>query len=111
MTDLSNTVICHYRPRPNSQDEMLELIAEHRELLRELELVTDRPEELYVGEDQDRSGPLFVKIFQWADAEASRRAHSHPRVAVIWERMERLCEKRSGGPSMDFPHFHTHSVA
>ena len=111
MAEIPHTVICHYRPAEEAVDELLALITEHRALLRELELVTDRPEELYIGGDQDGSGPLIVKIFQWIDAEAASRAHQHPRVGAIWEKMAALCETRAAGPAMDFPHFHTHSVA
>jgi hypothetical protein len=103
--DTPNTVICQYRPRPDSVDELRELIREHRSTYRSLGLATDRPEEVYIGEDQDGSGPLLVAIFQWVDAEAPQRAHEHPRIGPLWERMATLVEDRPMGPGMAFPHF------
>jgi len=102
---IDNTVICQYRPRSGSVDDLLELIREHRATYTELGLATDRPEEVYVGEDQDGSGPLVIAIFQWIDAEAPGRAHRHPRIGALWERMATLVEDRAMGPGMAFPHF------
>jgi len=102
---IDNTVICQYRPRSGSVDDLLELIREHRATYTELGLATDRPEEVYVGEDQDGSRPLVIAIFQWIDAEAPGRAHRHPRIGALWERMATLVEDRAMGPGMAFPHF------
>jgi hypothetical protein len=103
--NVENTVICQYRPRADAVEELLELIREHRSTYTELGFAADRPEEVYVGEDQDGSGPLVVAIFQWIDAEAPGRAHHHPRIGALWERMETLVEARAMGPGMAFPHF------
>jgi len=73
-----NTVICQYRPRS---------------------------EEIYVGEDQDGSGPLVMSIFPWVNDEASGRAHLHPRIGVVGEKMATLVGDRSMGPGMAFSHF------
>ncbi|MGH9227121.1 MAG: hypothetical protein ACRD07_00055 [Acidimicrobiales bacterium] len=100
---IDNTVICQYRPRADSVEELMELIREHRSTYTELGLATSRPEEVYV--DQDGAGPLVVAIFQWVDAEAPGRAHQHPRIAALWERMATLVEDRAMGPGMAFPHF------
>ncbi len=103
--DVPNTVICQYRPRADAVHELLDLIREHRQTYTALGLATDRPEEVYVGEDQDGSGPLVVAIFQWIDAEAPDRAHEHPKIAATWEKMATLVEDRPMGPGMAFPHF------
>ncbi len=102
---IDNTVICQFRPRADSAEEFREVIREHRRALTELGLVTDRPEEVYVGQDQDGSGPLILAVFQWVDAEASNRAPAHPTVGAIWEKMATMCEDRPMGPAMAFPHF------
>jgi hypothetical protein len=102
---IENTVICHYRPRTDAVDDLLGVIRAHRATYTELGLATDRPEEIYLGEDQDGSGPLILAIFQWIDAEAPRRAHQHPRIGALWEKMETLVEDRPMGPGMAFPHF------
>lgn len=104
---IDNTVICQYRPRADAVDDLLDMIRRHRATYTGLGLATDRPEEVYIGQDQDGSGPLIVAIFQWIDAEAPRRAHQHPEIGVLWERMETLVEDRPMGPGMAFPHFST----
>ena len=47
----------------------------------------------------------MIEIFEWASLDAARRAHVHPKVSEIWERMGALCEDRGGRPGMEFPHF------
>src|SRR5262245_56206818 len=104
---VDHTVICQYRPRAGLVEEFMALVREHRTVLTDLGLVTTAPEVVYIGEDQDGSGPLIVSIFQWLEGEGSRRAAQHPQVGVIWERMETLVENRPMGPGMAFPHFST----
>jgi hypothetical protein len=102
---MPETVICQYRVRAGAEDEFTGLLARHVPTLRDLELVTDAPARHLVGRERGLDGPLFVEIFEWVDAEAAGRAHLHPEVSQIWERMEPLCEDRGGRPAMDFPHF------
>lgn len=100
-----NIVICHYRPRADTVGALLELIREHRDVYRDAGLGTERPEQVYVGHEQQSGEPLVIAIFEWVDAEASSRANRHPKIAAIWERMDALCEPRGGNPGLDFPHF------
>jgi len=100
-----NIVICHYRPRADAVDALLELIREHRQTYREAGLATERPEYVYVGHEHDGSGPLVIAIFEWIDEEAVSRAHQHPKIGPMWERMDSLCETRAGRPGLEFPHF------
>jgi hypothetical protein len=102
---IDNTVICQYRPRADKADELLALIREHRATCTKLGLATDRPEEVYIGQDQDGTGPLIVTIFQWVDGEAPGRAPRHPQIGALWEKMATLVEDRAMGPGMAFPHF------
>jgi hypothetical protein len=100
-----NIVICHYRPKPDAVDSLLQLIREHRRAYRDAGLATDRPEHVYVGHEQDGSGALVIAIFEWIDAEAASRAAQHPTIGPMWERMEACCEPRNGRPALEFPHF------
>jgi hypothetical protein len=105
--NVEHTVICQYRPRAGEVEAFMTLVRDHRKVLTELGLVSPAPEVVYIGQDQDGAGPLVVSIFQWLEAEGSRRAAQHPQVGVIWERMETLVEDRAMGPGMAFPHFST----
>jgi hypothetical protein len=96
------TVFCHYRVREEVKTELLDLLARHWPTLRELELVTDTPARVYLGEDG--GGPLVIEMFEWVSEEASATAHTHPRVSEIWEQMGRLLEARDGQPKWEFPH-------
>jgi hypothetical protein len=98
-------VICHYRVRDGATDEFVGLLARHWPVLRELGLVTERPDECLIGHDDRLPGTLIVEIFEWVSADAAGAAHTHPAVSEIWERMGDLCEDRHGRPGMEFPHF------
>ena len=97
------TVIAQYRVRPGVEAEFLKVVEGHWAALRELELVTDRPVEVYLGAEKGIDGPLVVEIFEWVDADASSLAHTHPRISGTWERMGPLCEERGGRPRFEFP--------
>lgn len=101
----AETVICTYRVRADALGPFCELLRRHWPTLSRLGLVTDTPEQLYVGGEHRGGEPIVVSIFEWVGGEAAERAHDHPEVADIWEAMEPLCEPRGGMPSMDFPHF------
>ena len=102
---IDNTVICQYRPRADKVDELMDLIREHRSTYTELGLATGRPEEVYIGEDQDGAGPLIVAIFQWVDAEAPGRAHQHPTDRRVVGEDGHPRRGPCDGAGMAFPHF------
>ncbi|MGH3466627.1 MAG: hypothetical protein ACRDQF_02695 [Thermocrispum sp.] len=98
----SITSIARYRVKPDSSDAFLEIIDRHWTTLRDLELVTDRAPEVYLGSERGLARPLVIEIFDWVDEDASRRAHTHPRVSGIWEAMGPLCEERETGAPFEF---------
>jgi hypothetical protein len=102
---MRETVICTFRVRASEMVAFRRLLDRHWPTLRTLELVTDTPEQIFVGEEERIDGPVVVSIFDWVSAEAVNVAHEHPDVGEIWEAMEPLCEARNGRPSMEFPHF------
>ena len=104
------TVICTFRVRAEALDAFTDLLGRHWPTLRELELVTDTPEQVFLGADHQGGEPVFVSIFEWVDAEAVAHAHEHPEVAEIWEAMTPLCEDRHGLPAMEFPHFRPYAI-
>jgi hypothetical protein len=99
-------VFAHYRVKPGHEEQFKDLLREHENALRELELVTGRPTEVLLGADQRIEGPLFLEIFEWASGEAAASAHTHPQIAALWERIGDMCEERGGRPRFEFPHLH-----
>jgi hypothetical protein len=96
------TSIARYRVKPDSVDAFLEIVDRHWATLRDLELVTEREPQVFLGKERASGRPLVVEIFDWAGPDASGRAHTHPQVSEVWEAMGPLCESRNGGDSMDF---------
>jgi hypothetical protein len=97
------TSIAHYRVKAGCEDELLDILDQHHVTLRELEMITDREVEVYLGTERGVDGPLVIEIFDWADEDAASRAHTHPRISGLWESMGPLCEDRGGRPSFEFP--------
>ncbi|MFI6296014.1 putative quinol monooxygenase [Nonomuraea sp. NPDC050790] len=94
--------IARYRVKPGHEDDFLKVLDDHRTILRDLELVTDREPDVYLGAERDLEGPLVIEIFDWIDEDASARAHTHPLVSGVWESMGPLCESRAGRPPFEF---------
>jgi len=97
------TVLCTYRVKPDREPEFLELRGEHWPVLRSLGLATEDQPVLYRGDDEQQ-GLFYVEIFSWSSPEAVEKAHTHPEVIAIWERLDLVCEVRDGRPNMEFPH-------
>ncbi len=94
--------VAYYRVKPGNMDAFLDVIDRHTATMRDLDLITVREVEIFVGEERATKGPLVIEIFDWADASASARAHTHPRVSEVWEAMGPLCEERAGRPPFEF---------
>ena len=97
------TVICHYRVRAGQEKAFEALLERHWPSLRRLGLATDEPSRVYRGADGE-GRPLYWEIFDWTSEAAVERAHTHPEIAAIWDRMDPLCESREGRRNMEFPH-------
>jgi quinol monooxygenase YgiN len=96
------TSVAYYRVKPGKVEAFLDVIDRHAAAMRDLDLITSREVEVFVGEERETNGPLVVEIFDWADETASGRAHTHPRVSEVWEAMGPLCEPRAGRPPFEF---------
>jgi hypothetical protein len=95
------TVICTYRVRAAAEDQFRELLGEHWRMLHELGFVTDDRSTVLREVDEE---PTYVEIFSWVDGGFAR-AHEHPDVLMLWERMDPLLEDRAGRPKWEFPHY------
>jgi hypothetical protein len=95
--------IAQYRVKPGAEEQFTDVLRQHTSTLRSLGLITDRPVEVFLGEEKKIDGPLFVEIFEWVSTDASSEAHTHPQVTQLWETMSQLCESRGGRPMFEFP--------
>ncbi len=80
-------VFALYRPHEGKAAELEALLRRHVPVLRELELVTDRPPILCSAADG-----TYLEIFEWADEDAADRAHHLPAVAQVWEGIGQLAD-------------------
>jgi len=98
--------IAQYRVKPGAEEQFKDILRRHTAVLKELELATERPFEVFLGSEKDLDGPLFVEIFEWADPSGSSQAHTHPQISSIWESMGDLCASRGGRPMFEFKSAH-----
>jgi hypothetical protein len=96
------TSVNRYAVKADRVEEFLEIIDRHSTTLRELELITDREVEVFAGAERDTGGPVVIEIFEWADEDATQRAHTHPAVSGMWESMGPLCESRGDRGPFEF---------
>ena len=96
------TSVNRYCVKADRVDEFLGIIDQHCSTLRELELITDREVEVFLGKERDTGQPVVVEIFEWADEGATDRAHTHPAVSGVWESMGPLCEARDDRGPFEF---------
>lgn len=78
----SQVVFAAYKPNEGKEDELKKLIQQHVPVLRDLELITDRPTLTLKAKDG-----TYIEVIEWIDVNAADQAHEHPRVAEIWEKM------------------------
>lgn len=103
---MGNVVFAVYKPHAGKEKELEKLIQQHVPVLRELELVTDRPSLTFKSKDG-----TYVELIEWRDSESAGTAHEHPAVARIWEAMgsvadfKKLADLPEAGTG--FPHFET----
>ena len=90
------TVIATYHMSPASEAGFRDLLRGHWAILERLGMV--EPEHAQVFRQQNDEGITYVEIFTWKPG-AVGRAHEHPEVARVWERMEDFCT------AMEFPHY------
>src|SRR5262245_37644893 len=81
------TVISHYRIREGALESFIDLIGQHWPVLRQLELATDTPPRYFVDDHETGKPALVIEVFEWANATAAQRAHTHPEVSTMWEKM------------------------
>ena len=101
---MSEWVIACYRPKPDMEVRLEEIVRGHVPRLRELGYATSGETMLLRSTDGS-----FLEIFEWTSAEHVERAHHDPEVKKIWDAFGAACSyatldslPESHAP---FPHF------
>jgi len=101
---MGEIVTAIYRAHPGQEAALEELVRRHESLLRRSGLVTDRPTVLMRSADGS-----WVEVFEWVDADASRRAHEDAGVGALWGQMMEVadfpCLADLPEATQRFPHF------
>lgn len=84
---MTEVVFASYHPKAGKELDLEKLIKAHAPVLRELELITRRPQLTLKSENG-----TYIEIIEWIEVGAANRAHEHPAVAKIWEGMAAISE-------------------
>jgi hypothetical protein len=96
------TVMATYRVPKANISKLLKRFRSYRRTLERLGLVTvAKP---IILRREEKGGPVFYEIFDWANAASVDKAHRSPKVMADWDAIGRLCRPRGGKPAMEFPH-------
>ncbi len=101
---MTQIVCALYKAKLGKEAELESLIQKHVPVLRDLELITNRPRLTLKSRDG-----TYIEIIEWVDAEAAEKAHEHPAVAQVWEAMGVISEFKKLGDlpesQKSFSHF------
>lgn len=77
--------MARYRLHAHRVDELLEITDRHWTTLRELEIMTDRQVEVFLGPERDTGERVVIEIVGWVNEDSSGRTHTHPTVSSVRE--------------------------
>ena len=80
-------VIVAYRPKPEKEKELLELVRSRVPTLRKENLVTDRAPTIMRAQDG-----TIIEVSEWKSREAIDAAHKNPNVLAMWNKFFALCD-------------------
>jgi len=80
-------VIVAYKPKPDKETELLELVRRRVPFLRDEGLVTDRIPTIMRGRDG-----TIIEVSEWKSQAAIDAAHKNPKVLAFWNEMFAVCE-------------------
>lgn len=80
-------VIVAYRPKPQREKELLEIVRNRVPTLRKEGLVTDRASVLMRTKDG-----TIIEVSEWKSPEAIEAAHRNPRVLAMWNEFFSVCD-------------------
>src|SRR4051812_2348246 len=80
-------VIVAYQPKPEKDEEVLQLVRSRVPTLRREGLVTDRVPTIM----RSRDGTI-LEVSEWKSREAIDAAHKNPNVLAMWEKFFAVCD-------------------
>ncbi|HYU34109.1 MAG TPA: hypothetical protein VEW48_18290 [Thermoanaerobaculia bacterium] len=80
-------VIVAYKPKAGKEQQLLDAVKKHLQVLQTERLVTDR--HAYVMRAADGA---IVEVFEWRSAEAVQLAHGNPAVQALWGEFAAACD-------------------
>ena len=82
-------IICivAYRPKPDREKELLEIVRNRVPTLRKEGLVTDRLPVMMRAKDG-----TIIEVSEWKSREAIEEAHKNPRVLALWDKFFAVCD-------------------
>ena len=80
-------VIVAYRPKPEKEKELLELVRSRVPTLRKENLVTDRVPTIMRAKDG-----TIIEVSEWKSREAIDAAHKNPNVLAMWNKFFAVCD-------------------
>jgi hypothetical protein len=95
--DVPETVLITFRPKPQADQELADVIARHWKEARRLDLVLAGPHLTLRGRD-GAGRVVLTEVLTWRDASVPDAAP--PAILDIWKRMNELVEEREGRPGL-----------
>jgi hypothetical protein len=100
---LGSISIACYKPKPGSEQALLEMVRNHLPPLRAEGLVTER-----IPIVMRTADGTIVEIFEWVSQEAIAGAHKNPVVLDLWKRFEALCSFETPSNLAEFQNMFAH---
>jgi hypothetical protein len=97
--DVPETVLITFRPKPQAEQELADVIARHWQEARRLDLVLATPHLTLRGRD-GAGRVVLTEVLTWRDARIPDAAPAA--ILEIWNRMNELVEERDGRAGLVF---------
>jgi len=97
--DVPETVLITFRPKPQAEQELADVIARHWQEARRLGLVLATPHLTLRGRD-GAGRVVLTEVLTWRDARIPDAAPAA--ILEIWNRMNELVEERDGRAGLVF---------
>ena len=95
-----------YKPKPDCENELLELVRNHLPPLRAEGLVTER-----VPIVMESADGTIIEIFEWVSKEAIASEHTNQVVVDLWKRFEAACRYEIPSNLPEFQSMFAHFAA